>query len=78
MRCSGIRATATTAQGWSAWRVAPTPSCARRAIAERVGVRRLILTHIPPWTDPNVALAEAEAEYSGPIEGAHSGLELLL
>ena len=48
------------------------------AIAERVGVRRLILTHIPPWTDPNVALAEAEAEYSGPIEGAHSGLELLL
>ncbi|MCJ7827069.1 MAG: MBL fold metallo-hydrolase [Demequinaceae bacterium] len=48
------------------------------AVAERAGVARLVLTHVPPWTDPNLALAEAEATYSGPIEGAHPGLGILL
>lgn len=36
--------------------------CARRA-----GVTQLALTHIPAWTDPQVTLAEARAEYDGPL-----------
>jgi ribonuclease BN (tRNA processing enzyme) len=47
-------------------------------VAARAGVGQLVLTHIPPWTDPNLALAEAEAAFSGPIEGAHPGLSILL
>jgi ribonuclease BN (tRNA processing enzyme) len=47
-------------------------------VATRAGVGRLVLTHIPPWTDPNLAVAEAEAAYSGPIEGAHPGQSILL
>jgi ribonuclease BN (tRNA processing enzyme) len=46
------------------------------AIAARSGAGRLILTHIPPWTDPAVALAEAEASYPGPIDLAHPGLSV--
>jgi ribonuclease BN (tRNA processing enzyme) len=41
--------------------------------ATRAGVRRLVLTHIPPWTDPQVSLADARAEYDGPVELARSG-----
>ena len=35
--------------------------------AERAGVRRLVLTHIPPWHDPEAVLAEAAPHYAGPI-----------
>jgi ribonuclease BN (tRNA processing enzyme) len=37
------------------------------------GAKRLILTHVPPWYDPEVALAEAAAVYAGPIELARPG-----
>ncbi len=52
----------------------------RRAgeVAKKAGVGRLVLTHIPPWTDPNLALAEAEAAYTGPIEAAHPGMSIFL
>ena len=43
------------------------------ALAARVGARALMLTHVPPWTDPNAPLAEAEAEYDGDITLARSG-----
>jgi ribonuclease BN (tRNA processing enzyme) len=36
--------------------------------AARAGARRLILTHIPPWTDPEINLADARAVYKGPVE----------
>jgi ribonuclease BN (tRNA processing enzyme) len=36
-------------------------------------VRRLVLTHIPPWHDPQVALAEAKAVFAGPVELAAPG-----
>ncbi|MFC0673604.1 MBL fold metallo-hydrolase [Brachybacterium hainanense] len=36
--------------------------------AARVGVRRLVLTHIPAWTDPAIPLAEARSAYDGPLE----------
>lgn len=41
--------------------------------ATRAGVERLVLTHVPPWYDPQVMLAEAKAAYDGPIELAVAG-----
>lgn len=35
--------------------------------ATRAGVRRLALTHIPAWTDPQETLAEAREVHAGPI-----------
>lgn len=40
--------------------------------AERADVRRLLLTHIPPWNDPARTLAEA-ADFPGPVELAGPG-----
>jgi ribonuclease BN (tRNA processing enzyme) len=34
---------------------------------------RLVLTHLPAWNDPDVALAEARGVYPGPIELARTG-----
>ena len=42
-------------------------------VAARARVRRLVLTHIPPWFDKANALTEAQAAYSGPIELARAG-----
>ena len=44
--------------------------------AERAGVGRLIVTHIPPWNDPQRTLAEAASEYLGPIDLAQPGLSI--
>ena len=41
--------------------------------ATQAGAKRLVLTHVPPWHDPEVALAEAVAVYSGPVELARAG-----
>ncbi|SNT09309.1 Ribonuclease BN, tRNA processing enzyme [Micrococcales bacterium KH10] len=35
-------------------------------VASRAGVRRLALTHIPPWNETGTALAEAAEVFSGP------------
>lgn len=43
------------------------------AAAAEAGVRHLVLTHIPPWHDPHVTLAEAREAFDGPIELAASG-----
>lgn len=43
------------------------------AVAARAGVRRLVLTHVPPWFDPQDALDEATVAYDGPIELAVAG-----
>ncbi|MDQ3988364.1 MAG: MBL fold metallo-hydrolase [Actinomycetota bacterium] len=37
-------------------------------VAARAGVGRLLLTHVPPWTDPQQILAEARSAYDGPVE----------
>lgn len=42
-------------------------------LATRAGVRRLVLTHVPPWHDPQEALAEAGGRYDGPLELAVAG-----
>ncbi|GAA0619932.1 MBL fold metallo-hydrolase [Streptomyces crystallinus] len=41
--------------------------------AARAEVGRLVLTHIPPWTDGEVNLADARAAYDGPVELAAPG-----
>jgi ribonuclease BN (tRNA processing enzyme) len=43
------------------------------AAAARAGVSRLLLTHVPPWTDPQQMLAEARWAYDGPIEVVRAG-----
>ncbi len=42
-------------------------------IARSAGVRRLVLTHVPPWHDPATAQAEAQAASGQPCEVAASG-----
>jgi ribonuclease BN (tRNA processing enzyme) len=36
-------------------------------------VDRLIVTHVPPWNSRDVAVAEAAAAFSGPVEAAQPG-----
>ncbi|SDQ07454.1 MBL fold metallo-hydrolase [Quadrisphaera sp. DSM 44207] len=50
---------------------------AGRAGAE-AGARRLVLTHLPPWTPPGAVQAEARAEYPGPLELAAPGAVLVV
>ncbi|UGY91650.1 MBL fold metallo-hydrolase [Streptomyces gobiensis] len=42
--------------------------CARDA-----GAGRLVLTHIPPWTDAQINLRDAKSVYDGPVELARAG-----
>ena len=48
---------------------------ARRAadVALTAGARRLMLTHLPPWTPPELALAEAGQVWPGEVEMATPG-----
>jgi ribonuclease BN (tRNA processing enzyme) len=41
--------------------------------AARGSTGRLVLTHVPPWYDPALAVAEAKAQFSGPIDLATAG-----
>jgi ribonuclease BN (tRNA processing enzyme) len=43
------------------------------AHAQRANAGRLVLTHIPPWTDAQQNLADARAVYGGPIDIAAPG-----
>ena len=43
------------------------------AAAAEAGVRRLVLTHIPPWHDAAHVTAEAAEAYAGPLEVAVTG-----
>ncbi|MGL5865803.1 MAG: MBL fold metallo-hydrolase [Dermatophilaceae bacterium] len=48
-------------------------SRAARAAARAGGVRRLVLTHLPAWNDPEVCRAQAAAEWPGAVELARAG-----
>ena len=50
--------------------------CGRAANHGSVG--RLVLTHVPPWHDPALAVAEAKAQYAGEIALASSGATYVL
>ena len=41
--------------------------------ASRAGARRLVLTHVVPWADPQAVLSEAREAYAGPVELAACG-----
>jgi ribonuclease BN (tRNA processing enzyme) len=41
--------------------------------AAEAGCRRLLLTHVPVWTDPQVVLAEARSAFPGPVDLARPG-----
>jgi ribonuclease BN (tRNA processing enzyme) len=41
--------------------------------AARAAVARLVLTHLPPWNNPQRSLAEASAQFRGPITLASPG-----
>ena len=41
--------------------------------ATRAGARRVLLTHVVPWADPQAVLAEARTSYAGPVELAVCG-----
>jgi len=45
-------------------------------LACRAGVGRLLLTHIPSWTDPEAQLRAAEDAFGGPVERAVEGRAL--
>ncbi|MFE3885557.1 MBL fold metallo-hydrolase [Streptomyces lydicus] len=42
-------------------------------VAQRAGAGRLVLTHIPPWTDPALSIRDAQKAYDGPVEVAKAG-----
>lgn len=42
-------------------------------LAAAAGVGRLLITHVPPWTDANAVLAEAVAAFPGPVELVRQG-----
>jgi ribonuclease BN (tRNA processing enzyme) len=41
--------------------------------AATAGVGRLLITHVPPWTDAEQVLAEAKAAFGGPTELVRAG-----
>lgn len=43
-------------------------------MAEQAGARRLLLTHLPVWNDPQRAVSEAAQAYDGPLTVAVSGM----
>jgi len=43
------------------------------AMAQAAAAARLVVTHVPPWHDPQVALAEARRAFDGPAELARAG-----
>ena len=43
-------------------------------LAAAAGVGRLLLTHVPPWTDADAVLAEARAAFDGPAELVRAGV----
>lgn len=44
------------------------------SVASRAAARRLVITHVPPWHDSQVALAEAKSTYDGAVELAEPGV----
>ena len=45
--------------------------------ADKAGVDRLIVTHVPPWNSPTVAADEAAEAFHGVVEIATPGARVL-
>lgn len=48
------------------------------AIAQKAGVKHLVLTHIPPWGDVEETLHAAREKFSGPLSYARPHQEILV
>jgi ribonuclease BN (tRNA processing enzyme) len=46
---------------------------AGQAVTDAGGVRRLVLTHMPPWNDPEAARRDAAETWTGPLDVARPG-----
>jgi ribonuclease BN (tRNA processing enzyme) len=46
--------------------------------AERAGVERLIVTHVPPWVSPQVQATEAATAFGGTVELARPDAEFVI
>jgi ribonuclease BN (tRNA processing enzyme) len=44
-------------------------------LATEAGVGRLVLTHVPPWTDRDAVLAEAKGAFTGDVVLAEAGVD---
>ena len=42
-------------------------------LAAEAGARSLVLTHLPPWNDPQVCLDQARSTWDGPLDVARPG-----
>jgi ribonuclease BN (tRNA processing enzyme) len=51
-----------------------TGSRVAQAALDAGGVKRIMLTHMPSWNDPEVCRAQAAAVWPGPVEIATPGL----
>lgn len=47
-------------------------------VAQAAQCDRLILTHLPPWVDPNTSVVEASVNYRGTVHTAHPGMHVLV
>ena len=47
---------------------------AAACVARAGGVGKLVLTHLPPWNDPDVCAAEAREVWNGPLDVARPGV----
>lgn len=47
-------------------------------VAQASACDRLIITHLPPWVDPNVTLAEVAAHYRGTLDAARPGMHIVV
>jgi ribonuclease BN (tRNA processing enzyme) len=46
---------------------------AAQAVVEAGGVGRVLLTHLPPWAEPDAVRAQARAVWDGPLDLARAG-----
>lgn len=47
-------------------------------LAQQASCDRLVLTHLPPWTDPNAALIEARTHYNGTLDVARPSMHIVV
>ena len=68
-----LLAEASYQEGWDTARGVHLTGLRAGQAAADAGCRRLLLTHVPVWTDPQVVLAEARSAFPGVVELARPG-----
>lgn len=47
-------------------------------VADKAATKQLVLTHIQPWTDPDIPRSEARSTWAGKLEIAQAGMSFML